>query len=298
MKTATLLILSFFLFSLSAQIISVDLPEKEPVKLKPYAKIDYAEIDESSALVKSRTWDNVFWTLNDSGDEARIFPINRNGQVLRAVWQKEEAGIKIPDAVNIDWEDISADNNNNLIIGAFGNNNSSRRDLAIYILKDPKPKFTSITRIFQKIPFYFPEQKSFPDPSMNFDCEAVFTANNKIYLLTKHRTDPNTCLYRFDSLNPLIENPVTKIGEFNIDGMVTAADASEDGTKLAVLTYNNIWLFEVEKNSDDYFHGIISWLPISAKQCEGICFDENDLLISNEQTELFRVPISNLIKVR
>ena len=298
MKTATLLILSFFLISLSAQVISVNLPEKEPVKLKPFAKFDYAEIDESSALVKSRVWKDVFWTLNDSGDEARIFPINRNGKVLRAVWQKEEAGIKIPDAVNIDWEDISADNNGNLIIGAFGNNNSSRRDLAIYILKDPKPQFTSITRIFQKIPFYFPEQKSFPDSSLNFDCEAVFSANDKIYLLTKHRTNTNTCLYRFDSLNPLIENPVSKIGEFNIDGMVTAADVSEDGTKLTVLTYNNIWLFQVTKYSDDYFHGKISWLPISAKQCEGICFDEDNLLISNEQTELFRISLSDLIPIR
>ena len=298
MKTATLLILSFFLISLSAQVISVNLPEKEPVKLKPFAKFDYAEIDESSALVKSRVWKDVFWTLNDSGDEARIFPINRNGEVLRAVWQKEEAGITIPDAVNIDWEDISTDNNGNLIIGAFGNNNSSRRDLAIYILKDPKPQFTSITRIFRKIPFYFPEQKSFPDSSLNFDCEAVFSANDKIYLLTKHRTNTNTCLYRFDSLNPLIENPVSKIGEFNIDGMVTAADVSEDGTKLTVLTYNNIWLFQVTKYSDDYFHGKISWLPISAKQCEGICFDEDNLLISNEQTELFRISLSDLIPIR
>jgi len=298
MKKLFIVILFCNMFFLFSQIISVNLPEKEPITLKPYSTFDYAEINESSALVKSRVWKNVFWTLNDSGDEARIFPINRNGEVLRAVWQKEEAGITIPDAVNIDWEDISTDNNGNLIIGAFGNNNSSRRDLAIYILKDPNPKFTSITRIFQKIPFYFPEQKSFPDSSMNFDCEAVFTANNKIYLLTKHRTNSNTCLYRFDSLDPLRENPVTKIGEFNINGMVTAADASRDGTKLAVLTYRNIWFFEVKENSDDFFHGKIFWLPISAKQCEGICFDGNDLLISNEQTELFRVPVSDLIPIR
>ena len=90
-------------------------------------------------------------------------------------------------------------------------------------------------------------------------------------------------------------NPITRIGTFEIGGMVTAADASIDGTKLAVLTYNNIWVFEAEDG--DYFNGKISWLPINANQSEAVCFDGDDLIITSEQMELFKLPISELIPV-
>ncbi len=289
-------LLIFSLSFLNAEVISVELPEVDTIVLEPYSTFDYEKIDESSAIIKSRVWENVFWTLNDSGDEARIFPFSKDGKVLRAEWYKEEAGVYIPDAVNVDWEDIATDNNGNLIIGACGNNGNARRDLAIYILKDPYPLFTGKTRIFQTINFYFPEQTEFPAIPNNFDCEAVFCAFDKIYLLTKNRADINTTLYRFDSLDPLKDNPVTKIGTFNIGGMVTAADASLDGTKLAVLTYTSIWLFESE--TDDYFHGKIFWLPISAKRCEAICFDGDKLIMTNEQMELFEIPLEDLIRIK
>ena len=298
-KSLIFILFSFFLFPplLSAsEVVSVELPVIVPLALEPYATFDYAEINESSTIIKSRIWENVYWTLNDSGDKARIFPFSKDGKVLRAEWYNEEAGVYIPDAVNVDWEEMATDNDGNIYIGACGNNDNMRRDLAIYIIKDPYPLYTSKTRIFQTINFYFPEQTEFPANPNNFDSEAIFCAFDKIYLLTKNRADTNTTLYRFDSLDPLKANPVTKLGTFNIGGMVTAADASLDGTKLAVLTYTSVWLFESE--TDDYFHGKFSWLPISAKQCEGICFDGDNLIITNEQMELFEISLEDLIRIR
>ncbi|HHE38937.1 MAG TPA: hypothetical protein ENL20_10250 [Candidatus Cloacimonetes bacterium] len=266
----------------------------EPITLKPYTSFDYEEIDESSAIIKSRIWENVYWTLNDSGDEARIFPFNHDGKVLRANWYKEEAGVYIPDAVNVDWEDMTTDDQGNIYIGACGNNDNIRRDLAIYIIKDPFPASTSKTRVFQTIDFYYPEQTEFPANPNNFDCEAIFWAKGKLYLLTKHRADSKTCLYRFDEMELFKNNPITKLGSFEIGGMVTSAEASNDGKKLAVLTYNSVWLFESE--TDDYFNGKISILPIKAKQCEAICFDDDEtLLITNEQMEIFELKIYQLL---
>ena len=266
----------------------------EPISLSPRATFDYEEIDESSAIIKSRIWDNVYWTLNDSGDDARIFPFTKEGNVLRANWYKTEAGVYIPDAVNVDWEDMTTDDEGNIYIADCGNNDNMRRDLAIYIIKDPNPQTTGKTRVFQTINFYYPEQTEFPANPNNFDCEAVFWAKGKLYLLTKHRSNSKTCLYRFDKMELFEDNPVTKIGEFEIGGMVTSAEASDNGNKLAVLTYNAVWILESE--TDDYFNGQISTLPISAKQCEAICFDDDEtLLITNEQMELFKLKISELI---
>ncbi|MCK5050580.1 MAG: hypothetical protein KAS53_02485 [Candidatus Cloacimonetes bacterium] len=289
-------LLIFTITIISAEVISVTLPEKETVKLTPYATFDFADIEESSAIVKSRVWDDVYWTLNDSGCNNRIFPFNSKGELYRAEWYKEkDGGIFIGNAINIDWEEMAVDNAGNLYICDTGNNFNTRKDLAIHVIKDPIPYATGNTTSFQTIKFYYPEQKVFPAVPNNYDCEAVFWAKDNLYLLTKHRADTQTHLYRFDSLDQLKINPITRIGTFEIGGMVTAADASIDGTKLAVLTYNNIWVFETEDG--DYFNGMISWLPITANQCEAVCFDGDDLIITSEQMELFKLPISDLIPV-
>lgn len=290
----TLLVLTISI--LSAEVISVTLPEKETIKLTPYATFDFAEIEESSAIVKSRVWDDVYWTLNDSGCNNRIFPFNSKGELYRAEWYKEkDGGIFIGNAINIDWEEMAIDNDGNIYVCDTGNNFNTRKDLAIHVIKDPLPHATGNTTSFQTIKFFYPEQNEFPAVPNNYDCEAVFWAKKKLYLLTKHRADTQTHLYRFDSLDELKINPITRIGTFEIGGMVTAADASIDGTKLAVLTYNNVWIFEAENG--DYFNGKISWLPINANQCEAICFDGDDLIITSEQMELFKLPITEVIPV-
>jgi len=296
-KFIPILFIIFITTSLFAnEIIKVDLPDKEAVVLQPYTTFNSDMINESSGIIKSRSREDLFWTHNDSGDDARIFPVNRKGELLIPEWTDQYQGFMIPDAVNIDWEDISIDNNGNLIIGACGNNGNARKDLAIYLVKEPNPANALASRYYKKIPFFFPDQDSFPPIKNNYDCEAVFTKDNKIYLLTKNRADDNTTLYRFDSMSQEQINPLTNLGTFKINGSVTAADCSTCGKKLAVLTYNNIWLFETEKG-DDFFHGKISWLPIKAKQCEAICFDEDKLIITNEQMELFEVPLDSLIEI-
>ena len=115
-------------------------------------------------------------------------------------------------------------------------------------------------------------------------------------MLTKHRSDTRTVLYRLDTLDPLADNPATKLAEFDIRGMVTAADATPDGHKLAVLTYSGIWVFEAD--SDDWFHGSVWWRPISARQCEAICWNGDDLVVTNEQKDIFIVTMDDLLKVR
>ena len=304
MKNLIYLILMFFLILSSCSINKISTvtvmktPNIEPVTLQPYATFDYEEINESSAIIKSRVWDDVYWTLNDSGNKNRIFPFNRNGQLHRAEWYKEnQGGVYIAGTLNIDWEEMAVDNDDNIYICDCGNNGNARKDLCIYQLKDPLPLFTGSKNYFKKYHFYYPEQKEFPAKPNNYDCEAVFWANGKLYFLTKHRADSLTKLYRMDNMDDNIENPLTYLATFDIKGMVTAADVTPDGKKLAVLTYTSIWLFESE--TDDYFHGKISWLPISAKQCEAICF-ENDktLLITNEQMELFEIPLEDLIRIK
>ncbi|MCD4651819.1 MAG: hypothetical protein K8S56_08555 [Candidatus Cloacimonetes bacterium] len=292
-------ILVFFaivVFLPAEEIVTFNVPKADTVRLVASANFEMKEINESSAIVKSRVFDGVFWTLNDSGDDARIFPFSIDGKTLKPQWKDKYSGVYIPDAVNIDWEEMAVDNDGNLIIGACGNNANTRRDLALYIVKEPHPLATTKTRYWKKLPFYYPEQKEFPPEANNFDCEALFTAHGKIYLLTKHRADTRTVLYRMDTQHQLEDNALTKLSTADILGSVTAADCTPDGKKLAVLTYTAIWVFSVEEG-DDWFRGEVQWMPIKAKQCEAICWDGDKLIITNEQTDIMPVPMEKLLKL-
>ncbi len=262
--------------------------------LNPYSSLDFDEIDEASGIVKSRSWENVFWLHNDSGDEARIFAVTRLGDIIKPDWAGDDyRGLLIPDAVNVDWEDIAVDDAGNIYIGDFGNNENVRTDLLIYVIREPFPKEFDRTAVFKKIHFYFPEQKNYPPDKRNFDCEALFWKDGKLYLLTKHRSDKNTSLYRLDNTELFTNNAAVLLGEFAIGDRVTAADCSADGKSLAVLTRSAVWLFQTD-DEDNFFQGKISFLPIEAGQCEGICFDNDELIIINEEGDLFQIHMSEL----
>ncbi len=303
MKLLGCIILLVISMSLSGEILFplvVEVPEMAVDTLVAYAKFESAEINESSALQKSRIFDGVYWTLNDSGDEARIFPFTSDGKSLKPQWEDKYKGIAIPNAVNIDWEDISTDNHGNLIIAACGNNANVRKDLGVYIVPEPHPLGINKTRAYNFLAFNFPDQDAFPPEKSNFDCEAIFTANDNLYFLSKHRSDSNTKLYRYNNyhLEAKGMQSLELLNMLDIKGMVTAADCTVDGKKLAVLTYTAVWVFVVE-TGDDFFNGSIYYKAISAKQCEGICWDsDEDMLVSNEQMDLFKLNISDLTKIK
>ncbi len=278
---------------------TVNPPNIPSVDIKHYARINSPLLREVSGIVKSRSHRGIFWVHNDSGNEASIFPITLRGEVIAPKGAGVPCqGIAIQSAVNTDWEDIAADDSGSLIIGDFGNNENERHDLALYIIEEPNPREDSAVPVTKKIPFHYPEQKSFPAEPRSFDCEAVFYATGKIYILTKHRDDAYTSLYRFDTLDTARSNPVTLVDKFDIGGRVSAADIAPDGKKLAVLTRNAVWLFETVGAPEDFFRGSIRWLPVKAGKCEGICFDGNELMIVNEKGKLFRLPLGKLIKIK
>ncbi|WP_269524652.1 hypothetical protein [Coraliomargarita parva] len=262
---------------------------------EPYTQFESKEINESSGIVKSKTWPDVYWTHNDSLDAARIFAVDSEGRTILPDWfEWEYKGLQILDAVNADWEDIAVDDAGNLAIGAFGNNGNARRDLAIYLLREPNPRAVVNTRIAKQIRFRYPDQSEYPPLDMNFDAEALFYAYGHYHILSKHRSNRSTKLYRFDSMNPIEENVLTLTEHFEIDGMVTAADFDAEKELLAVLTYNSLWLFETKQGEllGGPHHRI---LLEGTKQAEAVCFDGDTLIVTNEQAELFRFEIEAIL---
>ncbi len=265
-------------------------------ELLPKYKLSYHGKLEISGIVRSRNNPDVFWIHNDSGDEPRVFAINTEGEFYASARYKNYEGVHINGAINVDWEDLTMDDEGNLIIADVGNNRNDRRDLLLYYIPEPSP-IAGKTSVMKKVFIRYPEQKTYPAPQsdFNYDCEAVFFANDKVHLLTKNRSDSKTNLYRLDAIKTNQVNELTLVDSFDTQGKVTAADVSPDALKLIITTYKRIWLFERKTTNERFFDAKVFMYDFNAPQVESACFLNKDTLwLIDEQTAaIYEVPLTH-----
>ena len=144
------------------------------------------ETKETSGLL---FFDSKLITHNDSGNQPNLYEIDSlTGNLLRVV--------HVNNATNIDWEDITEDENH-IYIADIGNNNGNRTDLKIYkILKSDFKNSASISADI--ISFSYEDQTNFdskPNGS-NFDAESIVVYNNSILIFTKNWNDLKTNVYK------------------------------------------------------------------------------------------------------
>ncbi len=282
--------------------------------------VAHEPIAEMSGIVKSRSYDGVYWVHNDSGNEARIFAIDRDGRVIFPAWlasryhgETVEAdkemwpGLSIQQASNTDWEDIALADGR-LYIGDIGNNGNARRDLGVYVVNEPNPRAVHSTKALRFLPLRYPEQQVFPGRQWHYDSEALFVSDGKLYLLSRFRQpgeinefESGTVLYRLDTDHTDRENLLVRVDAHDQVRLASAADVSPDGRLLAVLTYTALWVFEKPASGDRWLSGRARRLeldPRETRRVEALCWDDADtLLLANEQRDLYRVALSSLSPV-
>ena len=81
---------------------------------------------------------------------------------------------------------------------------------------------------------------------------------------------------------------------------MTGADASPDGSRIILTTYEALWLFEVADPAHP-LRGPVRWLPYSEEsEIEAVCFaDDETLLVGDEAAaRLYEVPIERFVEFR
>jgi len=285
--------------------------------------IDHPPIDETSGMAKSRTYPDVYWVLNDSGNGPFLFAIDGKGKALLPPWRtgrysvgpqekgdgKEPwPGMELLVAANLDWEDMTIDGDT-LYVADMGNNGNARRDLGVYVLKEPNPRATERMRHLAWIPIAYPDQKQYPAKSWDFDCECLFVDHGKLYFMTKHRPvgemgmpKPGTKLYRLDSRKLGEENVLTHL-QSRLDLVwPLAAELSPDGSKLAVVCVNALWVFDRPKTGDHWLSGRARRAPIPLDiirtQSEAVCWDdEKTIRVACEGRAIWQVALDRLTPV-
>ena len=231
--------------------------------------------NESSGLARNSSRHSL-WTHNDSGGKPELYEIDYEGKLLSTR--------QVPNARNVDWEDLGQSPEGTIFIGDMGNNANRRQDLAIYIVSPHTNTTESIT-------FRYADQRTFPpaEDSLNFDCEAFFYYNSSLYLFSKNRSKTN----HFVKMYTLPARPGDYItsarDSIYIKTQVTAADINPSGTTFALLTYGKILLFGIEKGTINFTHPQ-ECIKIGKKQEEALVFvNDTDLVMTNEQGTLYSI---------
>jgi hypothetical protein len=255
-------------------------------------KLKSKRISEPSGLVASGTHEGVFWTHSDSGDEPRIFAIDRSGALL--------GEFPISGATHVDWEDIASDGKGHLYLADIGNNDSDRRDLVVYRVREPDPRSgPPALPVERALRFRYANQTIGKSPG-NFDAEALVWFGGSLYLFTKERGNTKTSIYRLQDREGSEPQVIKPLGSLELGSpqmplkvlaRATAASLSGDGKRLALLTYSGIHLFE--RGGEEFLPlrplRRIPLDPLEAQQAESIAWDGSALLFGNEQGQLFRI---------
>lgn len=219
------------------------------------------------------------WALNDGGNSPEIHQIDSLGNIQRS--------IKITNAKNIDWEDMTQDDLGHFFIGDFGNNSNKRNNLTIYKIKNPTDIKGNNTKA-EIIRFKFNDQNisDKKKSNKNFDVEAFVFYKKKLYLFTKNRTEPFDGYSNLYVMGDYASNQNAKmIDRFKsctsdkYQCWITSAALSPDKKKLALLGSNKMWIFK-NWEGNDFFSGSVKEIDLGmVTQKEAITFYNDSIVI-------------------
>ena len=221
-------------------------------------EVSAVELDLNSKLV---------WVIEDAGNSNTLFGLDENGNIIKT--------ITIRNVKNKDWEDLTSDEQGNIYIGDFGNNNKKRKKFWIY--KINHTDLSKTTAIAETIEFKLPKGQD------SKDFESFFLFNNFFYIFSKETKQFITLKVP----NAIGEHQAVVLSEYNLAGKnnkITSADISKNGTTVVLLNHDKLWKLSNFK-ADNFFSGAITELKFEHhSQKEGICFKtENEVIITDER---------------
>ena len=265
-----LLIFTLGMGAYAAVAAPSDAPDTPP--WQPIGKYTHPDIQESSGIVTSQQFEGVYWTLNDSGNPATLYATKLNGELIQE--------IAVQGSGNFDWEALGIDAKNQLWIGEIGNNSRLRQDLKVMVVAEPDPFNDTEAEIIASYPYRYPDE--------NVDAEGLFIAEGVPYIVSKERE--RAVLYRFPTLVSDVKQVLVRVGEFAGAKFVTGAGLSEDGTRLAVCTYDALWVYNGVANDLAEMIQSTPWHLPHDFSGEAVCFDGHDLVLTNEARDLYYLP--------
>jgi hypothetical protein len=241
-------------------------------------RMEDKRIRESSGLVASPRYPDVFWTHNDSGNAPILFAIDSRGKAL--------AHFPV-DARNVDWEDIASGPDGTLYVADIGNNNGNRQEVSVLVLREPE-----LSRSGEEIKPLRTLRLRYPGKS--FDSESLFIHENEGFLIEKKILAENVGLYSF-SLQPADSGvqTLTLRSAIPLGTPITGADYDSQSGRLLMVTPTGVYIYQMRIKPAIALEEHVS-VPLFLPGIEACCFHSDGVLLSSEAGMLFKVTHATL----
>ena len=256
----------------AAKVHPIHTPQELAPGVQRIGMISDPRITESSGVVVSRTYTNLFWTHNDGPKSYTLFGITREGQTV--------ATFHLTGALLHDWEDIAIDNQHHLYIGDIGNNDARRFSIAVHEIDEPDPRRSgSSAMVLRSWNLRF--------PGAPFDCESLFVWGQFGYVISKVFNDARAEIYRFPLTQQTEPFTLELVARLKIESPVTGADISADGKLLGLVAKSGAYVYAINGNVAKAGKVKPSHTKFKHEHIEGCCFVPDGLLATAETREIF-----------
>jgi len=241
--------------------------------LTAIAQFANPEIDESSGLAKSTKYPGVYWTINDSGNPPILYAFDLTG--------KSVGDVLVQRSRNVDWEALAYESGV-LYVGDIGDNPSRRDEVRIWTVPEPDP------RVVHAAPATLLRLR-YPDGAHN--AEAMFARDGWLYVVIKQLGSAPLGVYRANSAwSTKVKHVFEKVVTISPGEMITGGDINADGTRIALTGYNHVFVFIGRGEPRE----VLATRPHKfalgrSGQTEAVVFDGLDLILTNEQGQVFRL---------
>ncbi len=216
------------------------------------ADIENRSLNESSGLAASHLFDDVLYSINDSGSEPLLYAMDLSGR-HRGTWR-----VAVDKAV--DWEAMDAFTLNGqryVLIADTGDNLRWRNEVSLLVVPEPE----ILDRDNATLPVEWIVNLTYPDAAYDVEAVAVDAAAEWVYLLTKRQFPHRLYRVPLQSEGAATAELVTTIAtlpqpdeldfatlekEARFRHMPTGMDIAGDGKTLAVTTLKHAYLFDLE----------------------------------------------------
>lgn len=262
------------------------------------------QLNEISGLTASGRHANVFWVIDDGGNAAQLYAINRYGTRV--------ATYTIDGVNKTDWEDIdqyTINGRHYLVIADTGDNGALRKTLQLHVIEEPAALSNSRLQPTRSIAFRF------PDGPHDTEAMTVDIASRQVLLITKKRKPPILFSVSLDPDAPKVQT-AKRLGDVigvpsaskadlkarprlaPYDHQVTAASISPNGNTMAVLTYRYVLLY-TRKGKEKWSRAVsrdplVRVLPVIPQaEAMGYTADGQSVFVTGEFSvaPLYRIPV-------
>jgi hypothetical protein len=233
-------------------------------------------VEETSGLASSG---EDFITNNDSGDDAKLYRINKLGELVNTY--------PIVGALNRDWEDLAQDDSL-YYIADTGNNYGKRKDLTIYHVDKNFMLQDSIKIRYAKQDLFNKNKKT------KYDAETLIAYGDSLLVFSKNRKSYNSQLYAFPKKAG--QYSLTSLKKFKVNALITGGDYSAKSKRMALTGYlpNRSQYLLVADNFSLATIDDIEFkryrLPLKQAQVEAVKILDNDSIWISSEGEGSTIP--------